>query len=66
MSIPLFGDLIAMVASRLRIDRVAQWLVAKQGTGCGCANRQRKLNEWDVAWRQRWNEHYSRIMALRE
>jgi hypothetical protein len=51
--IPLAGDLVAALTARVGADRLASWVAAQLGADCGCAERQRKLNELDVKLR-RW------------
>lgn len=46
--IPLAGDLIAAATHLFGADRLARWVAAKRGKDCGCADRQRWLNELDA------------------
>jgi hypothetical protein len=52
LALPLAGDLIAEAASRIGIDRLKAWLLAR-GVDCGCDERQEFLNRADATLR-RW------------
>lgn len=52
--LPLLGDLVAALASRLRLDRLAAHLAAGVGkSDCGCLTRRNRLNALDAAFRRR-------------
>jgi hypothetical protein len=52
-AIPLAGDLMATASRLIGADRLARWVAENMGyDDCGCADRQRWLNEQDAKLRR--------------